>query len=215
LPGFDSISFLGVVFIFISAPLLLVIDNWRISLSFFALQYLGVTILVGASWPLMMAATKLVSGWIAIAVLGMAVSSITGREQPAGNPFGLGRRDRLFTLVRVLSAWVFRLFAAMMVILVAFSLVGDVSQWIPGISDEQTVGSLVLLGLGLLHLGSTASPMHVVMALLTILSGFEIVYASIESSTLVAGLLAGVNLGLALVGAYMLVAGAKDEEEAL
>jgi hypothetical protein len=58
----------------------------------------------------------------------------------------------------------------------------------------------------LLHLGLTAQPLRVVLGLLTVLSGFEILYAAVESATLVAGLLAAVNLGLALVGAYLLVA---------
>jgi hypothetical protein len=43
-----------------------------------------------------------------------------------------------------------------------------------------------------------------------VLSGFEIIYANMESSVLVTGLLAGVNLGLALVGAYLLVAPAME-----
>jgi hypothetical protein len=47
--------------------------------------------------------------------------------------------------------------------------------------------------------------MRVIVGLLTVLSGFEIIYAAIESSVLVTGLLAGVNLGLALVGAYLLI----------
>jgi hypothetical protein len=42
--------------------------------------------------------------------------------------------------------------------------------------------------------------------LLTAFSGFEIIYAVIETSLLVTGLLAVVNLGLALVGAYLLIA---------
>jgi hypothetical protein len=45
-----------------------------------------------------------------------------------------------------------------------------------------------------------------VLGLLTVLSGFEILYAAVETATLVAGLLAAINLGLALVGAYLLAA---------
>ena len=41
--------------------------------------------------------------------------------------------------------------------------------------------------------------------LLTALAGFEIIYAAIETSVLVTGLLAGINLGLALVGAYLII----------
>ncbi len=67
-------------------------------------------------------------------------------------------------------------------------------------------GSFLLIGLGILQLSLSMHPLRVIIGLLTALSGFEIIYAAIESSTLVTGLLAGVNLGLALVGAYLLVA---------
>jgi hypothetical protein len=66
-------------------------------------------------------------------------------------------------------------------------------------------GSFVLISFGLLQLSLTSHPLRVIIGLLTFLSGFEIIYAAIETSTLVTGLLAGVNLGLALIGAYMLI----------
>jgi len=60
--------------------------------------------------------------------------------------------------------------------------------------------------MGLLQLSLTTNPFRIIIGLLTSLSGFELIYAAIETSTLVTGLLAGVNLGLALVGAYLLIA---------
>jgi hypothetical protein len=49
------------------------------------------------------------------------------------------------------------------------------------------------------------------LGLLTVLSGFEIVYSAVETSTLVAGLLAGVTLGIAVVGAYLITALSEEE----
>jgi hypothetical protein len=69
------------------------------------------------------------------------------------------------------------------------------------------------MGLGMLHLGMTIQPFRVILGLLTVLSGFEALYAALESSILVAAMLATVNLGLALVGAYLLTA-RKAEESA-
>ncbi|MGE5375620.1 MAG: hypothetical protein ACM3XO_11245, partial [Bacteroidota bacterium] len=63
-----------------------------------------------------------------------------------------------------------------------------------------------LIGMGLLHLGITSYILRVVIGLMTVLSGFEILYAAVEGSILVAALLATINLGLALVGAYLLIA---------
>jgi hypothetical protein len=45
------------------------------------------------------------------------------------------------------------------------------------------------------------------------LSGFEIVYAALESSAMIAGLLATADLGLALAGAYLIVAPTMEETE--
>jgi hypothetical protein len=69
-----------------------------------------------------------------------------------------------------------------------------------------TTGSLLLIGMGLLHLGITAHILRMTIGLMTILSGFEIIYSAVEGSILVAALLAVITLGLALVGSYLLIA---------
>jgi hypothetical protein len=104
------------------------------------------------------------------------------------------------------SAMLFRLIAAGVVGLAVISLVPGITDWIPGITLEQSLGGLILIGLGLLHLGWTANPFRVITGLLTVLTGFEIFYSAVEISALVAGLLAVVTLGLSLVGAYMIIA---------
>jgi len=43
------------------------------------------------------------------------------------------------------------------------------------------------------------------------LTGFEIIYSAVESSILVAGLLAVTNLGLGLIGSYLLIADASAD----
>ena len=100
---------------------------------------------------------------------------------------------------------VFRFFAGGLVILIVVSLSPLIIDWIPSVSLAQVWGAGLLFGMGFLHLGFIVRPFRVVLALLTILSGFEILYAAVEESTLVAGMLAGINLGLALVGAYALI----------
>jgi hypothetical protein len=57
----------------------------------------------------------------------------------------------------------------------------------------------------------TAQPFRVILGLLTVLSGFEALYAALESSILVAAMLSVVNLGLALVGAYLLTVPKPEE----
>jgi len=82
---------------------------------------------------------------------------------------------------------------------------------VPGIPLESAIGALVLVGLGLLQLGLTSHPIRVIIGLLTIISGFEIIYAVVEEPALVAGLLAGVTMGLALLGVYLIFQSSLEE----
>jgi hypothetical protein len=84
-------------------------------------------------------------------------------------------------------------------------------EWFTEISIEQAYGGLILITLGLVQLGLTMQPLRVVIGLLTLLSGFGILYAAVESSVLITGLLAVITLGLSIVGAYMLTAPTLEE----
>jgi len=196
---FDQLAFFAVVLISMTSLVLLIGQDWRVSISALALQYLGVFELVGLSWSLELAAVKLVAGWMAGAVLGMALLGIPDEAR---------KGERL-----VLGSVLFRLLTAGLVWLVAFSIAPQLSARIPGIKYEQVLGGIILIGMGLLQLGLTALPLRITIGLLTVLSGFEILYAVVETSTLVSGLLAGVSLGLALVGAYLLTIPTMEEIE--
>lgn len=186
----DVVSSVAVGLTLFTSLVLLLSEDWRSGVLALAGQYLGVFFLVWLSWPLETAVVKLVAGWMAGAVLGSTrlglPSDLPGRVQ-----FSFNR--------------VFRLLAAGLVILIVVSSAPGVRAWVPGVELEQVWGSALLIGMGVLHLGLTQRPFRVILALLTVLSGFEILYASVENSTLVAGMLAGINLGLALVGSYLLV----------
>lgn len=170
-----------------SAGLLLSRD-WRWSLGLLAAQYISVFWLVQAHWPVSMAAAKLVTGWMACAVLGIAQLN-AGRDGETETTWPQGR--------------LFHVFAAGMVLVVTFAVSLRVTNWL-GLSLPVAWGGLLLIGLGLLHLGITSKSFQVVIGLLTVLAGFEILYAAVESSILVTALLAVVNLGLALAGAFFL-----------
>ena len=188
----EWLLFLAVTLVSLTALGLLISRDWRWNIATLAIQYIGVLILVSPSWPLELAVTKMIAGWMAGAVLGVAIAN-TPDSLPKESP-------------TVPSERVFRLIAAGLVALVMFSTVPLSTSWFVQISTASRWGGFILIGMGLLQLGLTNHPLRVTLGLLTILSGFEILYAAVETSTLVAGLLAGINLGLALVCAYLLVA---------
>jgi hypothetical protein len=78
-----------------------------------------------------------------------------------------------------------------------------VLNWLPGSAPEIISGGLILVGLGLLAIGLSDHVLRVAIGLLTVLAGFEIIYAGVEASVLMAGLLAGLNIGIALIGIYL------------
>lgn len=206
--NFDTLSVPAVILVTFTSMMLLISWDWRLSIAVLALQYMGVFVLVALSWPVQMAITKLVAGWMAGAVLGMALVSIptVGSEMDSGSREGI-------SFAIEFSGRLFRFLAALMVGLAMFSVVSKVSEWLPGVGKEQALGGMILMGIGLMQLGMTAKTLQVLIGLLTVLSGFEILYAALEISVLVTGLLAVVNLGLALVGAYLLVAPSIEEAE--
>jgi len=181
----------------VTSALLLISRDWRPALGLLGAQYLGVFWLTSLHWPISMAAIKLVAGWMAVATLGITRLNIKEPEEETQQTLPQGR--------------LFRIFAAGIVTVIVIAAAPSLEEIIPGIGLPVIFGSLILMGLGMLHLGMTVEPFRVILGLLTALSGFEALYAALESSILVAALLVTVNLGLALVGAYLLSAQSPEE----
>jgi hypothetical protein len=188
----EPLVYAAVILVCLTSTYILVSHDWRASIAALGVQYVGVFLLVNVSWPIEMAVTKMVAGWMAGAILGITMTSVTEnwRESERSIKFGS----------------LFRVLAAVILALTITSLALHSESWFSMISIPIRWGSFILIGFGLLQVSLTSHPFRVIIGLLTSLSGFEIIYAAIETSTLVTGLLAGVNLGLALVGAYLLIA---------
>lgn len=193
---FEQLAIVAVLLLGASSTTLLLTRNWRVYVISLAVQYLAVFWLVAVFWPVGLAAVKLVVGWMSSAVLGSAGMASDLFYHDRG-----GRSGRLF-----------RLLAASMVWVLSFSLVPAAAQWLPA-STMPLWGGIILIGMGALQLGMTTRVLRVVVGLLTILAGFEILYAVVETSVLVAGLLAVINLGVALAGAYLLAVQVSEVEE--
>jgi hypothetical protein len=194
-----TFAWIAVLVILVTSVGLLLVRDWRLSIIFLAVQYLTMFILILQHWPLGMASVKVVSGWMAAAILGMTRSGLTAQGFDEDSIWPRGR--------------LFRLFAAGIVGLIVAAITANVSTIMADAGFAVTGGSLLLIGMGLLHLGITVSILRVTIGLMTILSGFEIIYSAVEGSVLVAALLAIINLGLALAGSYLLIASHTSESE--
>lgn len=183
-----SISWLPLVLIMASSLVLLISQNWRWSIIALSVQYLGVFWMISWEWSLGLAAVKLVTGWMAGAVLGVSQPGTALREVGIAHLPGRG----------------FKFVTASLIWILAFAIAPTLKDLFPA-GANYLMGAVILLGMGLLQLGMSLRPLRVILGLFTVLSGFELLYAAVENSVLVAGLISGVNLSLALVGAFLLV----------
>jgi hypothetical protein len=193
----DIISWLAVILILAASTTLLLSRDWRLSLGMLTIQYLAAFWLITRQWPIGMASVKLVTGWMVIAALGMTRLSVKSDESEIEAFWPRGQS--------------FRIFLAGIVALLSLAAATRIQAVIPGLGLQVIIGSLLLICMGLIHLGITSRVFRVVLGLLTALCGFEIIYAAVESSILVAGLLAITNLGLGLTGSYLLLAASSAE----
>ena len=195
----SALAWFAVILLAITSVGLLLARDWRWLIIFLSTQYFGMLILTLQNWPLGLASVKVVAGWMSAAILGMTRS-------------GLLREDRAERSNVLPRGRLFRLFAAAMVLLIVSSVTPRVDVIMADAGFAVTSGSLLLVGMGLLHLGVSNHILRVTLGLMTALSGFEILYSTVENSILVAGLLAIINLGLAFVGSYLLIASNVEEE---
>ena len=190
------LSILAFVLIVITAMSILVFRDWRIVSGALILQYLGAFALVTQSWPVGMAVVKLIVGWMATAAISLTYY----------------RRENASLFAETPSSFIFRGLIGLLVILTVFIAAPSLqTAMFPALDLLVLQGGLLLIGLSLMQLGTTQDPFLTIVGLLSLLSGFEVIYAGLELSTLLTGLLAIVNLGLSLVGVYFIV---KVNEEA-
>jgi len=196
----SALLWFSVILITVTTVGILLARDWRWLIIFLSAQYFGMMILTLQHWPLGMASVKVVAGWMSAAILGMTQSGLPGAQ----------KRERQNTLPQ---GRLFRVFASFIVIIVVATVTPRIDVIMADAGIAVTAGSLLLIGMGLLHLGITNQILRVTIGLMTTLAGFEILYAAVEGSILVAALLAVINLGLALAGSYLMLAANNEEAE--
>lgn len=183
------------VLILVGSSLTITMDlKLRWSLFALGVQFIASFWLLGLNLPVGLAAVKLVVGLIVVALI---MASLPAEESEGETPESFRH--------------VFRILAAGLIWLLVFTLSPYVVN-ILGSRAEIMWGGLILVGMGLLQLGMTSHLPRVILGLLTVLSGFHILYSSVEQSALVTGLLALVNLGLGLVCVYWAALQAREEQ---
>ena len=196
----QTLAWIAAILLFVTSVGLIISRSWRISIILLAVQYLAMFILLLLRLPVGLASVKVVAGWMSSAILGMTRSGLAGESV---DEEGIWPRGRLF-----------RLFMAGVVAMLVVGATPSAENLMANAGFAVTGGGLMLIAMGLLHLGITSQVLRVTLGLMTVLTGFEVLYATVEGSALVTGLLAVITLGLALVGSYLMVASASSNAEA-
>jgi hypothetical protein len=176
-------------------------NDRRLSLGLLLVQYGGVTLLAAQFIPLTIVAVKFAGGLIACSILGVTLARLP--TTPELRASGIIPAGRLFRLISVLFVGV-----------AGWGLSRD--RWMGTLTLEPNaaLGSALLMTLGLLCLGTSDSPFRVGLGILTVLSGFEIAYASVEPSLAVLALLAMVHIGISLIVSYLVLVVGRTRAEA-
>ena len=192
--SWSNLAILGMI---TASLMLLLSENWRLYLTAFAVQYLAAFALISLEWNIGLAAVKLVVGLMAAAILGASHPevSLAYSYQKGGNA------GMLFRFLTALEIWF---------MIYAFS--PAVAGWLE-LDATVVFGGLLLVGMGVLQIGLGAGRIRPVVGLLSCLTGFEVIYASLSSSVLVTGLLAMLNLSLAIIGSYWMSYPAEGAKE--
>ncbi len=192
--AYESLAYLGLFLVMITSMELLLGNNLRLDIIAMAVQYLAVFFLIMQAWPMGLAAIKLITGWMAVALI-VSVQAF--------------RHERLGTTSSQ-TGQIFKLLVGILVWVLVFSISPSIIRWLP-VPNVFLWSGMILIGIGLLQLSVSTIPLRIIFGLLTAFSGFEVLYAVMENSILVTSLLALITLGLAVIAAYYV--SSKQEEE--
>lgn len=183
----------------ITSALLTVTTDWRLTFATLAAQYLLSAVLIAQAVIVQVAAVRAVAGLLVVLILVMTGRQVNFGRAGASAP-GDVRRSRLAALrqIEFQTNLPFRVIAILLVMLAAWYAVTGLGYVLPGVPLSVNLAGIVLVALGLLNLGLTEEPMNAGVGLLMALNGFQLLYTPIESSRVVAALLAAVDFGLTL-----------------
>jgi uncharacterized MnhB-related membrane protein len=180
----------------VTASLIIVLRDWRVSLAALLAQYLLVGFLLTRLITPEVATVKTLIGALLCPIL-----YLTARRVRRGRQ----RKDEVSTSPIVWEVFPvglpFRLLSVILTGLVTASLLN--SYPLPEVPGDIGFASYWLALIGLLAMILTTDPLKAGLGLLTFMAGFELFYAALESSLSVVGLLGIVNLFMALAIAYL------------
>ena len=204
---------LPVLCFFITVSLLILLKDWRASILVLLVQYLVLGTVLAQLVVVEMAAIKLMVGLFICPVLYLSARQTGWRQSPTllppdSQPFPqVGRvAAQLFPPGRT-----FRLLALLTLAVSAISLAQTYP--ISGVPLVVTMAVYWLTLTGMFILILSEEPLKVGQGVLTIITGFELWFTTLQNHLLLVGLWGAVNLMIALAIGYLMIVGGVNLEE--
>ena len=202
---------LGVMVVLLTAAIIFVVRDWRLSLFALAVQYLVIGLLFAELLLPHMAFMKVIVGLFITLML-----YITARQVNWGNlPEDVSpeeavqlNKDRLIRLGPYMlpTDTPFRLILAVTIGLLVVGISQRPLLQLPVVSDDLNTVIIGLTAYGLVGMSLTTEPFKAGLGLLMFMTGFELFYSALEQSAAMLVMLATANLVLALAISYLVQA---------
>lgn len=153
------------------------------------LQYVVLTLLTVEPLGASVALVKLLAGGLTTLLLWSSLRAVGSRREVAG--------------VGLMEQPPFRAVGVLLVLTAGWGVGRASWTHVQGMNASAELSASMMLAVGLMQMGLFQRPFRVGLGLLTTLAGFEVIYAVIEPSLAVVALLAGVNMGLAIVVGHL------------
>jgi hypothetical protein len=192
----------------LAALIIFLTSDWRLSLAALLIQYILVGLALTRFIQSEVAVVKILVGVMVIPILYLGTRHMPDagkkREADEGRPHFLGLHVGWDARPLGLPL---RLLAVLLVVLALVRLFGQVR--LPLVSTSVSIDiafAAVWMGsMGIIGLVLSGGPLRVAAALLTILAGFDLVYATLELSLAVVGFYGALTLLTALAFSYLIV----------
>lgn len=189
------VYFVGIV---VLTAVMVMINNWRVILALMAGIYLLAALIMQGNVAFTYVVVFLISGWLAISILVVAYmnsDSIMASEQ-----------------VQYLLNRFFRLFSVLPLVILSVVLSPLLVDMLEGLLLVPTMLFLFLFGFSILMAGFSVQSIRYVVAMLLFFMGFYVVFATLNTSVFVMGMMAMVQISVALLGSYLIMVGDLEEE---
>ena len=201
----------AIIGLLLTAAAVFLTSDWRLSLTALLVQYVLVGLTLTRFVEAEVAIVKILVGVLAVSILYLSARRIQdlGEGQETGSdglqffglhlgwrtgPLGLPLRILVLTMVALAAIHFFDAYRSLLPILDS-----EGSTVLPDIAFV----SMWLAAMGLMGLVISGEPLRVAVAVLTILTAFDLVYACVEPSLAIVGFVAALTLMAALAFAYL------------